>query len=192
MKKQILTLTVLMAFGAFSINVLAQDHDHSKMDMDHEMPMAKSYDVDKTFQEQLNTVFQSTITLNEAFMTDKIEAVSKEAESTWNQISKVDMMMLKDQAHMDWMKYQETMKERLQMIIKSESIEEQRKHFAGFNTKLYQSIKAFGIGQQVYYQYCPMANKSDGAYWLSGVEEIQNPYMGSMMPKCGSTKETLN
>lgn len=192
MKKQILTLAVLIAFGTLSINVLAQDHDHSKMDMDQSMPEVKSYDVDKVFQEQLNAVFQSNIKLNEAFMTSNQEKVGKAAQETKDMIGKVDMKLIKDQAHMDWMKYQKTMNDGLQMIIKSTSIEDQRMHFAGFNFGLYQSIKAFGVGEQAFYQFCPMANKNEGAYWLSGVKEIRNPYMGIMMPKCGSTKETLN
>ena len=30
-----------------------------------------------------------------------------------------------------------------------------------------------------------------GAYWISQNEEIQNPYMGSKMPRCGEIKERL-
>lgn len=192
MKKQLLTIAMATALGMVSLSLKAQEHDHTKMNMDHDMPEAKSYDVDTTFQKQLNTVFQANLKLNEAFMTDSIDEVVKAVENTSKAIGAVDMMLVKDQAHMDWMSYRKTMNSALEMIIVAASIEEQRKHFASFNSGLYQSIKAFSIGEEVFYQYCPMANDKEGAYWLSGVKEIQNPYLGSAMPKCGSVKETLN
>jgi len=36
-----------------------------------------------------------------------------------------------------------------------------------------------------------MANKNKGAYWLQKTKDIQNPYYGSMMFKCGSVSETV-
>jgi len=197
-KKKILSIAFLMTLGALSVNVMAQDqaqdqdHDHAKMDMDHEMPEAKSYDVDTTFQKQLNTVFQANLKLNVAFMTDRIDEVVKAAENTSKAIGAVDMMLVKDQAHMDWMSYRKTMNGALEMIIAATSVEKQRLHFADFNSGLYQSIKAFSSGEEVFYQYCPMAIDNEGAYWLSSTKEIQNPYMGSAFPSCGSVKETLN
>ena len=37
-----------------------------------------------------------------------------------------------------------------------------------------------------------MANGDKGAYWLSDIEEIENPYFGDEMLKCGETRETLD
>ena len=55
------------------------------------------------------------------------------------------------------------------------------------------SLKTFGIDTgTVYYQYCPMANGDKGAYWLSTIKEIKNPYFGDAMLSCGETKDTLN
>jgi hypothetical protein len=36
-----------------------------------------------------------------------------------------------------------------------------------------------------------MANNDKGAYWLSQIKEIQNPYMGQKMPNCGEIKKVL-
>jgi Cu(I)/Ag(I) efflux system membrane fusion protein len=36
-----------------------------------------------------------------------------------------------------------------------------------------------------------MANGDKGAFWLSNIEEIENPYFGDEMLKCGETRETL-
>jgi len=36
-----------------------------------------------------------------------------------------------------------------------------------------------------------MAFDKKGAYWISENREIQNPYFGDKMPKCGEIKEEL-
>ena len=48
------------------------------------------------------------------------------------------------------------------------------------------------MGKTVYYQFCPMAINNKGAYWLSELKSIRNPYFGEQMMNCGETKETLN
>jgi len=42
-----------------------------------------------------------------------------------------------------------------------------------------------------YYQFWPMAFNDKGAHWISQNKEIQNPYFGDKMMKCGFTKEEL-
>ena len=40
--------------------------------------------------------------------------------------------------------------------------------------------KAFNTNAvTLYYQFCPMANDGQGAYWVSEREKISNPYMGT-------------
>lgn len=192
MKKQILTIALTMTFGVFSMSLMAQKHDHSKMDMDHDMPKTASHEVDAKFQEQLNAVFQSSLKLNKSFMTEDISEVKTAASNVKDRIEKVDMMLLKGQAHMDGMNYLKAMNSGLDQIALASSIANQRNAFTEYNTGLYQSIKAFGIDQEAFYQFCPMANNNSGAYWLSDSKEIRNPYMGEKMPTCGAAKETLN
>lgn len=70
-------------------------------------------------------------------------------------------------------------------------IEHQREHFGMLSTDIYDLIKGFGIYKPLYKDYCPMAFDKKGAIWLSEVKEIENPYFGSEMPKCGEIKEEL-
>ena len=50
----------------------------------------------------------------------------------------------------------------------------------------------FGLdNEKAYYQYCPMANRDQGAYWFSETEEIRNPYFGEDMLGCGENRETI-
>ena len=50
----------------------------------------------------------------------------------------------------------------------------------------------FGVvNETIYYQFCPMARNGAGAYWLSAVKEIKNPYYGEAMLTCGENKEVI-
>lgn len=46
-------------------------------------------------------------------------------------------------------------------------------------------------GEEIYVEFCPMANENAGAYWLSKESEIRNPYFGDAMLSCGSVKRTI-
>ncbi len=70
-------------------------------------------------------------------------------------------------------------------------IEHQREHFDMLSVDVYDLVKAFGGGQTLYYDHCPMYNNNKGANWLSETKEIKNPYLGKKMPTCGSVKEEL-
>jgi Cu(I)/Ag(I) efflux system membrane fusion protein len=102
------------------------------------------------------------------------------------------MGLLQGDAHMAWMEQLETLNPALKNIAESNDLEKQRLEYATFNLAFYKSLKMFGIDNDTtYYQYCPMANSDQGAYWFSDTKEIRNPYFGDMMLSCGETRETL-
>jgi len=71
------------------------------------------------------------------------------------------------------------------------NIEHQREHFELLSIDIYDLVKSFDAGQVLYKEFCPMYNNNKGAFWLNETKEIQNPYFGSEMPKCGSVLEEL-
>jgi hypothetical protein len=78
-------------------------------------------------------------------------------------------------------------------ISKSTDIKIQRKHFSTLSQSMYDFVKASGNKQQGRYkQYCPMAFNNTGAFWLASEKEINNPYFGSMMLRCGVVQESIN
>ena len=72
-----------------------------------------------------------------------------------------------------------------------DKIEHQREHFDMLSKDMYDMVKAFGAGQPLYNDYCPMYNNKKGATWLSETKEIKNPYLGKKMPNCGTVKEEM-
>jgi hypothetical protein len=71
------------------------------------------------------------------------------------------------------------------------NIEHQREHFELLSKDVYDLIKAFGGGQVLYNFFCPMYKNGKGAYWISEIKEIKNPYFGKKMPTCGTIKEEI-
>jgi Cu(I)/Ag(I) efflux system membrane fusion protein len=160
-------------------------HEASEMEVD-------IIEVEVEFKKQLQGVYDSYSLLVDAFVTSDVDKVKKGAKNVNSSLQKVDMNLLKGEAHMTWMKYLKVLESELATISTSSNISSQRLSFSELNDALYASVKAFGLHHgMIYYQYCPMANGDKGAYWFSNVEEIENPYFGDEMLKCGETKETI-
>lgn len=71
------------------------------------------------------------------------------------------------------------------------NIAHQREHFEILSKDIYDLVKAFGGGQDLYKDFCPMYNNGKGAFWISETKEIKNPYMGKAMSTSGSIKEEI-
>lgn len=144
------------------------------------------------FKDQLSGVYKAYLTLKNAFVNSDPHEVAQHAEKVRNALKRVDMSLLKQKSHTDWMNQLKIMNGSLDKMTKDHNMQTQRKAFAAFNTSFYKSIKQFGLSDVLtYYQYCPMAVDDNGAYWLSESKEISNPYFGDEMLRCGETRETL-
>lgn len=71
------------------------------------------------------------------------------------------------------------------------NLNRQREAFSPLSASMYELIKYFGSSKPVYREYCPMALNDQGAMWLSGEEEIRNPYFGDEMLECGTVEEVI-
>ncbi len=146
----------------------------------------------EAFRKQLMSVVDNYLLLKDAFVASDPGQASRQAEQVLMAIEKVDMSLLKGDAHMFWMEKVEALQAHGNAIKKSEDIEEQRKQFSFLTNALVEVITAFGTGEHVLYlQHCPMAFDNEGADWLSSEEAVRNPYFGEKMLKCGAVKETF-
>jgi Cu(I)/Ag(I) efflux system membrane fusion protein len=177
------------------------DREYDRMKTDPEEGKTGHYDMalislnaenSSAFNDQLNNVYQAYLPLKDAFVDSDPYEVAQLAEKVSNALEKADMRLLKQKSHTDWMNQMQIMNRSLDKMINDHNIQTQRKAFAVFNTSFYKSIKQFGLSDVLtYYQYCPMADNNNGAYWLSESEEISNPYFGDEMLRCGETREIL-
>lgn len=68
-----------------------------------------------------------------------------------------------------------------------------RTAFYPLSQTLAQVVKTFGNKDNtpLYIHFCPMAVGNDGATWLATTEEINNPYFGAMMLRCGEIRQQI-
>lgn len=77
-------------------------------------------------------------------------------------------------------------------ISNQTDIEQQRAHFIMVSSDIIAMLKHAELTSgKMYVDYCPMADKGKGAYWLSSNKIIENPYYGEKMMKCGEVKEVI-
>jgi Cu(I)/Ag(I) efflux system membrane fusion protein len=168
--------------------MLVQSTDSSPKISDKEELLS----VDPKFSKQLGAVLSPYLKVKDAFVSSDAQAASTQIHDIATALQKVDMSLLKGDAHVKWMAQLKRMESSVKLIQASKDIEIQRAAFSQLTMALYTSIKIFGIeGVHAYYQYCPMAFDNKGAHWISREEQISNPYFGEQMLRCGETKETL-
>jgi Cu(I)/Ag(I) efflux system membrane fusion protein len=177
-----------MEHGAMNAETTDDHSAHHDLEMD-----TKEINTNDEFREQLQKAYYSYIEMKDAFVASDVEIVKNKAEKLKSELDEVDRGLLKGNTQMVWMEQIQKLNAAVLSIIDAENIEAQRSPFAEFNSHFFLTIKTFGIHHgTVYYQYCPMAFGGKGAFWLSNIKDIQNPYFGEVMLHCGETRETLD
>jgi membrane fusion protein, copper/silver efflux system len=148
--------------------------------------------VDSTFKEQITDIFTAYNGLKNALVaSDSVTSITA-AKATLTALDKGDMGLLKKPAsHKVWMKEKPLLTTQLNKLIKSETLAQQRQIFLDISSSMIHLVEAFGVNQKVMVQFCPMADDFKGGFWLSTDVNIKNPYFGSKMLTCGSTKRII-
>jgi len=139
----------------------------------------------------IKPVLASYIELKEALVNTNSEQSSQLAKNLMTTIASVKMSDLNSEVHDVWMKVVNYIKEDAEHINESKDIDHQRASFISLSQNMYSVIKIAKADIPVYYQFCPMANKGKGAYWLSLENKIKNPYYGNKMLSCGKVVESI-
>lgn len=179
----------VVANGVFAVDAAAQlSGNHSMMSL----PQSKTLEVDPAFQEQLTAVTEHYFNVKNALAGDNAAKAAEAAQHLVKALGKVDMRLLKDKAHDEWMNVHKPMQQAAQQLSASNEIEKQREQFLELSQQILKAVEVFGVQiDKVYRAYCPMAFDNLGAFWLSEVPEILNPYFGESMLNCGEVKETF-
>lgn len=191
----------IVTHGNFAIDAAAQlNNQASMMNQDvtikglEETVLLPDYTAETPaeFRAQLMSLLDQYLLLKESFVaTDSIQA-QKIAQTFQAALAKVDMTLVKGDAHRYWMEQQDALEAHAKQITERSTVEVQRKQFGFLSEAMIRVIKVFGVADKTYYvQHCPMAFDDQGADWISDVQEIQNPYFGDVMLKCGVVEATI-
>ncbi len=136
----------------------------------------------------LRHVLVSYLNLKNALTIDDGDSARIAAGQLFDAVDEMPADSLPSSQQGVWSRFHEKLRGEAAQIRNADDIEGQREHFKNLSADMYQFLKAVGINSvELYYDYCPMAK----AYWLSETPSISNPYLGQMMPTCGSVKDTL-
>ncbi len=179
--------------GTFKVDAAAQLAGKNSMMNPQTSGYVGKYHVSEGFKQKLTLFFHQYIELKNALVETDFEKAKQKSVGLQQKLKTLNESELHDEAHELWMKSYETIEKSLSQIISSSDIDGQRTSFKNLSETLSIAIEAFGLhGVKVYKDYCPMAVNDKGAFWLSEIEEIKNPYFGEKMMKCGEVKKVMD
>ncbi len=144
-------------------------------------------------KDPLRVVISSYFTLTNALSDDDEKTAAIAANQILLSITRVSSDKLSKSQKAVWIKYMDKLSYDAGRIKSATNIDQQREYFMSLSKNMFEVVKSFKTNtNDLYYQYCPMANDGKGAYWVTDIQKISNPYFGKQMAGCGSTKETIN
>jgi len=176
LKMSVAAMLLMVVSLGFSQEAAKMGHDHSKMDMSamnmDEMEMAPQFSDDN-----LAKAYAHYEHIKIALVGSNSNDVKLGATMLFNSFKKVEGSDAASKAVKD--------------IESAADLKSQRIAFSALSDKMAVLVEGNLKSGMIYKDFCPMA-LGGGAYWLSSEKEIQNPYFGNKMLKCGSIKGVIN
>lgn len=153
-------------------------------------PQALVIEINEEFRTALNSLLDLYFDLKNELVESDFEGSTKMVQNFNLQLER---LVIPFENREDWQPFGVTLNNHMQEMDQATDLEGIRNNFAGFSDQMTTLVSTFELGDQtVYVDFCPMAMNDQGAYWLSEIENIENPYFGSAMLTCGVVKRTLS
>ena len=189
MKNTALILSIII------LSIACKNKDEKTEATETETKTNVAYSYSEVFSQSVNNTLNAYYNLKDAFVasdTAGVNAAGKELKTLLDSL-KLDEVQMNDSLGFSsiYGRPGDVAAEVTGMLGESD-IEKKRESFEMISNAFYDILRVIKpAGTTIYYQYCPMAFDSKGAYWLSNADSIRNPYFGKKMLTCGETKETL-
>jgi hypothetical protein len=189
MKNTALILSIII------LSIACKNKDEKTETTETETKTNVAYSYSEVFSQSVNNTLNAYYNLKDAFVasdTAGVNAAGKELKTLLDSL-KLDEVQKNDSLGFSsiYGRPGDVAAEVTGMLGESD-IEKKRESFEMISNAFYDILRVIKpAGTTIYYQYCPMAFDSKGAYWLSNADSIRNPYFGKKMLTCGETKETL-
>ena len=191
--KQMLFLTAILGaiFSSCRDNNSATRNTTEKVDT---VSTTNETPVNSTSQTgaEIKEVVSSYLTLKNALVGDNGNDAASAGKQLSDALKRLDEAKLSAEQRKIFDEVKEDAKEHAEHISTNASkIGHQREHFDILSQDMYDFLKTAKADQTLYKVHCPMYNDNKGAYWLSEVREVKNPYYGKEMLNCGSVVEEV-
>lgn len=148
--------------------------------------------VDPKVAASLKAVVDHYLHIKNALVNNSGDEAASGGKAMAEAMTKVDKSLLAADQKKVYDDIEDDLKEHAEHIGKnSGDIKHQREHFVMMSEDVYDLAKAFGGGQTLYHDHCPMANDGKGAMWLDEGREVKNPYFGGKMNECVKVMEVI-
>ncbi|MDT0674980.1 efflux RND transporter periplasmic adaptor subunit [Autumnicola musiva] len=178
--------------GTFTVDAAAQLQGKPSMMnsdiMEKEKPGNMKMQLPETFQKDFTTVLDAYLDLKNALVSSNIEGARAAAFEMLQELQSLKTTNLETME----VSHLEKIKTMLVGISENNQLENQRDHFVILSENMLAFVSNMdNLNKTLYMQRCPMANNNKGAYWISEIKEIRNPYFGEAMLGCGEIKKTF-
>ena len=121
--------------------------------------------VDPKLAASLKTVVDHYLHIKNALVDDNSKEAAKGGKEMAHAMSEVDKSLFKAEQKKIYDGIEDDLKEHAEHIGENAgNIEHQREHFSMMSEDVYDLVKAFGGGQTLYHDHCPMANEIGRAH----------------------------
>ncbi len=155
----------------------SQSHSHTAVDIEDNISEPDT--TDHQHKEYLATLLDHYLDLKNALTNDEFETAKTHLRSLHTEVMQNSEM---NQHH-------RSMAEAISSAGEAENLTQLRQSFIDISDHLIRVIPNQGYAEELFIQYCPMADNGNGAKWLSDNKKIENPYFGQQMPGCGEVIE---
>jgi Cu(I)/Ag(I) efflux system membrane fusion protein len=131
--------------------------------------------------------------MHRALSHDELAGARAAVEDLKGALDETDMSLLDEPAHSAWTKELRNFRSGVDEAAAASDLAAARDAFRTLSAAMYSAIRRFGTSgkEPAHRFYCPMAFDNRGAHWLQNTSEIENPYYGSLMLRCGELSETI-
>lgn len=147
--------------------------------------------VSAAFRDAFAPVVDAYLALQTALAGDDLEA-AHEAATRLEQVRAIDPGLVPDGASQRWRELAVELWGAAHAAQRSGTIDSVRSAFYMASAALLEAVRLFGPPRGALHEaFCPMAREGEGASWLQAGEEVQNPYFGASMLRCGELREAF-
>jgi membrane fusion protein, copper/silver efflux system len=153
----------------------------------HQWLNVKHYDVSKTFKKGLGDITLSFYKIHKGLSNDNLILAHKGIKEFLN---KIKLLKTKNSR---WKILRKNIIKPARQMLKGDLIKDARIQLFDLTKNLIIALKTFKvkISKGVYIHYCPMARDNKGGYWIQNNEEVENPYFGEKMYRCGEVVDSI-
>lgn len=185
--------------GAFTIDAAAQLNNkasmmtHKSEDITPTMNMHNHKKISKSVsksikKEDVSVYVRAYLKIKNSLVKDDFKAVRKYSLKLEKHLKEVDLKKIEEKESRSLIS---KMINDLASMSSSDNISSQRTYFLSLSNNIISFIKIHKRKSTLYIKYCPMANNDKGGYWIGTDKEINNPYFGSSMLRCGEVVDIL-